>query len=246
MSEVKYGHMNKFATTATRWDTSPGFVGLAKKPISNTKCSIYTPPNTSIYQASTDNMVQGPLAAPYRNHYCWAGTYHWHSCQWLMWYIYLGADISVVGLQLLQLLKERPLNLLLSEIVSCTADDHSMQPMGKIPVTLHFTSRDNSIRKACAFTHNYQEWLYLGRLQEASVPAFTVSQPILIFALSVSPDSGIKAINIASRNAEVIAIINKYPTAFNGQIKIKQDEELRICLAPNTLLYTHSMHYTTC
>ena len=42
-----------------------------------------------------------------------------------------GADISAAGPQLLQLLKEHPLNLLPSEIIPRTADGHSMQPMGK-------------------------------------------------------------------------------------------------------------------
>ena len=143
-----------------------------------------------------------------------------------------GADISAAGPQLLQLLKEHPLNLLPSEIIPRTADGHSMQPMGKIPITFHLQGRQH---KEDMHIYSQVSGVIMSwkAARSLSILPSQYPQPTSIFAPSMTPSNDIKTVNATPSIAEVGAMINKYPTVFDGQIRTMQGEEFRICLAAN-------------
>ena len=59
----------------------------------------------------------------------------------------------------------------------------------------------------------------------------------------MTPSNDIKTVNATPSIAEVGAMINKYPTVFDGQIRTMQGKEFHICLAANAKLFcVHTPH----
>jgi len=138
-----------------------------------------------------------------------------------------GADISAAGPQLLQ---ENTLNLLPFEITPRMADGHSMEPIGKFPITFN--------RQGCQNTKDVHIYPHVSGViiswKAAKGFCTLPSQypwPIPIFSPSVPRRSYVKTL---TSTPEASVIISKYFTVFDGQIRIMQGEEFRICLGANT------------
>ena len=58
-------------------------------------------------------------------------------------------------------------------------------------------------------------------------------QPTPIFTIPATPTSDVKVVNASSDTSEEYTLISKYPTVFDGRIRVMQGEEFRICLAAN-------------
>lgn len=143
-----------------------------------------------------------------------------------------GADISAAGPKLLKLLSEHPLNLLPSEVNPRTADGHTMQPMGRLPVTFHLQGRQHK-----EDVHIYPDVpaviMSWKAAKSLSILPSHYPQPMPIRTISVTHTSEVKMINATTSSSEERTVVSKYPTVFDGQIRTVQGEEFRICLAAN-------------
>ena len=104
--------------------------------------------------------------------------------------------------------------------------------MGKIAITFHLQGRQHK-----EDMHIYSQVSGVIMSWKAarclSILPSQYPQPTPIFAPSMAPTSDIKTVNTTPSIAEVGTMINKCPTVFDGQIRIMQGEEFRICLAAN-------------
>ena len=140
-----------------------------------------------------------------------------------------GADISAAGPHLLKLLHEHPLNLLTSEVAPRTADGHSMEPIGKFPVTFHLQGR---LHREDMHIYPQVSGVIMSwkAAKSLCILPSQYPQPIPVFSPSVAP---ISDVNTLATKPDANAVIGKYPSVFDGQIRTMQGEEFRICLAAN-------------
>ena len=133
-----------------------------------------------------------------------------------------GADICVGGTALLKQLNEHKHNLLSSNVTSRAVNDTTMNPMGKIPITLTLG------------THRHTEMFHIYPRVTATVLSWKAAKGLTILpknypnpASTVTPQIAITTVN---KPAPLLNIQREFPAVFDGRIKTMDGEKFHITL----------------
>ena len=104
--------------------------------------------------------------------------------------------------------------------------------MGKLPVTFHLQGRQHK-----EDMHIYPDVsgviMSWKAAKSLSILPSHYPQPTPIFTIPATLTSDVKVFNTTTNTSKESTVISKYPTVFNGRIRVMQGEEFCICLAAN-------------
>ena len=104
--------------------------------------------------------------------------------------------------------------------------------MGKLPITFHLQGRQHK-----EDMHIYPDVsgviMSWKAAKSLSILPSHYPQPTPIFTTPATLTSDVKVVNASTDTSEECTLISKYPTVFDGRIRVMQGEEFRICLAAN-------------
>ena len=147
-----------------------------------------------------------------------------------------GADISAAGKQTLQDLNEGAHSLMPSTIIPRAANGSKMYPIGKLTVTFKLGTREHKEElhiypNVSGVIMSWKATKALGILPEHyPKPIPQVIEPHKTESLK---ETNLRTATVSSEQATDPNIIQTFPTAFDGQIRVMEGERFHIALTPN-------------
>ena len=131
------------------------------------------------------------------------------------------ADISVAGPSIIRSLRDRPDNLLPSQVTPRTVNGQKMTPTGKLPVQIKIGNRTHKLHIYPNVKEALMSW---GTCMALSILPPSYPQPIQVQTIASSET--IQQVTLQN-------LMNEFPSVFDNKVKHMKGEQFHIALIDN-------------